>query len=64
MPGRGHVRRGEFLHGAGGGERALQMHRLVEQLVTDEDHQGEEPQLEVAADAHATIKDSNTVSRA
>ncbi len=46
---RGHVRRGQLLRGRGGREGALQVHRLVEQFVTDEDDQGKEAELEVAA---------------
>lgn len=46
---RGHVRRGQLLSGRGGREGALQVHRLVEQFVTDEDDQGKEAELEVAA---------------
>lgn len=44
---RGHVRRGQLLRGRGGREGALQVHRLVEQFVTDEDDQGKEAELEV-----------------
>lgn len=46
---RGHVRRGQLLCGRGGCEGALQVHSLVEQFVTDEDDQGKEAELEVAA---------------
>ncbi len=46
---RGHMRRGQLLCGRGGCEGALQVHRLVEQFVTDEDDQGKEAELEVAA---------------
>lgn len=50
MADRGRVRRHEFLRGDRGGQRCLQMNRLVEELVTDQDHQGEETQLEMAVD--------------
>lgn len=43
------MRRGQFLRGRGGREGALQMHRLVEQFITDEYDQGKESELEVAA---------------
>lgn len=41
------MRRRQLLCGRGGAEGALQIHRLVEQFVTDEDDQGKEPELEV-----------------
>lgn len=44
------MRRREFFRGARGGQRCLQMNRLVEELVADQDHQGEETQLEMAAE--------------
>lgn len=43
------MRRGQLLCGRGGREGALQVHSLVEQFVTDEDDQGKEAELEVAA---------------
>lgn len=43
------MRRGQLLRGRGGREGALQVHRLVEQFVTDKDDQGKEAELEVAA---------------
>lgn len=37
-----------LLSGCGGGQGGLEVDRLVEQLVADQDHQGKEAQLEVA----------------
>lgn len=50
MADRGRVRRCEFLRGARGGQRRLQVNCLVEELVADQDHQREETQLEMAAE--------------
>lgn len=55
MADRGRMRRRKFLHGARGGQRCLQMNRLVEELVADQDHQGEESQLEMAADEGSVL---------
>lgn len=64
MADRGRVRRHEFLCGARGGQRRLQMNRLVEELVTNQDHQGEETQLEMAADGGNGLSLSLTVKEA
>lgn len=37
----------QLLSGSGGGQRGLQVDRLMEQLVADQHHQGEEAELEV-----------------
>lgn len=50
----GRVRRREFLRGARGGQRCLQMNCLVKELVADQDHQGEETQLEMAGEGKKT----------
>lgn len=47
MAGGGGVGRCQLLRGGGGRQGGLQVHRLVEQFVADQHHQGEETQLEV-----------------
>lgn len=49
------MRRGQFLCGRGGRDGALHVNRLVEQFVTDEDDQGKEAELEVAATLEKTM---------